>query len=107
MQSAIIGEGPVEKKTDECGHKVIELIVGGTEAKDREFPHMALIGYKQGLPEGEILSFLNSRGNSESLLLLNKNISARDHLYRSSGFYQPVIAQTRSRVRRSLRNSDM
>uniref|UniRef100_A0A1B0D559 Uncharacterized protein n=1 Tax=Phlebotomus papatasi TaxID=29031 RepID=A0A1B0D559_PHLPP len=28
-----------------CGWQVIPLIVGGTNAKPREFPHMALIGY--------------------------------------------------------------
>lgn len=26
---------------------------GGTEAKDREFPHMALIGFGEGKPEGK------------------------------------------------------
>ncbi|GAB0088050.1 hypothetical protein DMENIID0001_024270 [Sergentomyia squamirostris] len=31
--------------TDTCGFKVIPLIVGGEDAKPREFPHMALIGY--------------------------------------------------------------
>lgn len=33
------------KKVDRCGHKTVALIVGGSPAKPREFPHMALIGY--------------------------------------------------------------
>jgi len=34
-----------ERRVDRCAHKVVPLIVGGTVAKPREFPHMALIGY--------------------------------------------------------------
>lgn len=48
----IIGEPPIEKKHDKCAHTVVELIVGGEEAKEREFPHMALIGYREGRIEG-------------------------------------------------------
>lgn len=41
VQSTVLGESAVEKQKDDCGHKSVELIVGGTEASDREFPHMA------------------------------------------------------------------
>lgn len=30
---------------DKCGFKKVELIVGGTEAQPREFPHMARLGF--------------------------------------------------------------
>jgi hypothetical protein len=40
------------KRENICAHTAIELIVGGTVAKEREFPHMALIGFKDGQPEG-------------------------------------------------------
>lgn len=43
VQSAVLGESAVEKQKDDCGHKSVELIVGGTEASDREFPHMVNI----------------------------------------------------------------
>lgn len=38
-----------ERRVDRCGHKTVALIVGGSPAKPREFPHMALIGF--GEPE--------------------------------------------------------
>lgn len=41
VQSAVLGESASERQKDDCGHKSVELIVGGTEATDREFPHMA------------------------------------------------------------------
>jgi hypothetical protein len=31
---------------NECGHKIIKLIVGGTNATRKEFPHMAVIGFE-------------------------------------------------------------
>lgn len=37
----------VSKRIDRCGHKVVPLIVGGEETKEKEFPHMALIGCKE------------------------------------------------------------
>lgn len=43
VQSAVLGEKAVDTQKDDCGHKSVELIVGGTEAGDREFPHMASI----------------------------------------------------------------
>ncbi|XP_037035178.1 serine protease snake-like [Bradysia coprophila] len=39
---------PVEKKVSNCAFTAVPLIVGGTEAKIREFPHMALIGFEDG-----------------------------------------------------------
>ncbi|XP_017773158.1 PREDICTED: venom protease-like [Nicrophorus vespilloides] len=33
---------------NECGFKAVKLIVGGTRASDKEFPHMAAIGYDNG-----------------------------------------------------------
>ncbi|XP_055708950.1 uncharacterized protein LOC129805183 [Phlebotomus papatasi] len=39
------GRDPETVSSDTCSFKVIPLIVGGTNAKPREFPHMALIGY--------------------------------------------------------------
>ncbi|BET02096.1 serine protease [Nesidiocoris tenuis] len=36
---------PQIEKIDECGRIEQTLIVGGSEAKSKEFPHMALIGY--------------------------------------------------------------
>ncbi|XP_059611814.1 uncharacterized protein LOC132258500 [Phlebotomus argentipes] len=39
------GREPEIVKTDTCGFKVIPLIVGGENATEREFPHMALVGY--------------------------------------------------------------
>lgn len=29
-----------------CGHTAVQFIVGGQEAAEGEFPHMALIGYE-------------------------------------------------------------
>lgn len=43
VQSAVLGESASERQKDDCGHKSVELIVGGTEATDREFPHMVSI----------------------------------------------------------------
>lgn len=53
MPNPIFGEPPIEKKVDICAHKAVQLIVGGEAAKEREFPHMVLIGYKNGRVEGE------------------------------------------------------
>lgn len=53
MPNPIFGEPPIVKRTNMCAHKSVELIVGGEEAREREFPHMALIGYKEGRTEGE------------------------------------------------------
>jgi len=47
------GEPPVIKKESVCARVAVELIVGGEVAREREFPHMALIGFKDGRPEGE------------------------------------------------------
>ncbi|CAH1374437.1 unnamed protein product [Tenebrio molitor] len=40
----LINRPPITK--NECGHKVIKLIVGGTNATRKEFPHMALVGFE-------------------------------------------------------------
>lgn len=40
-----MGDVTQTRRVDRCGHKVVSLIVGGTPAKPREFPHMALIGF--------------------------------------------------------------
>jgi hypothetical protein len=40
----IPGESAVIKKRNKCSHTVLPLIVGGEMAKEKEFPHMALIG---------------------------------------------------------------
>lgn len=45
MASLAIGDPVRTRQVDRCGHKQVPLIVGGTPAKPREFPHMALIGY--------------------------------------------------------------
>lgn len=50
MPNPILGEPPIVKKLDICAHKAVELIVGGEVAREREFPHMALIGYRTGKP---------------------------------------------------------
>lgn len=50
---SLSGEPTITKRENICAHTAIELIVGGTVAKEREFPHMALIGFKNGNPEGE------------------------------------------------------
>lgn len=39
----VLGEEAIVKKVDICAHKVVELIVGGDKAKEREFPHMVCI----------------------------------------------------------------
>uniref|UniRef100_A0A1B0GIB3 Putative trypsin-like serine protease n=1 Tax=Lutzomyia longipalpis TaxID=7200 RepID=A0A1B0GIB3_LUTLO len=39
------GEPNVIRKVDRCGFNVVPLIVGGTLAGSREFPHMTLVGY--------------------------------------------------------------
>lgn len=60
VQNPILGEPPITKRVDICAHKVVELIVGGETAREREFPHMALIGFKQGRPAGNYYEdFLN------------------------------------------------
>lgn len=41
----IPGGQPIIRRTNKCGFKVVELIVGGTKAKAKEFPHMARLGY--------------------------------------------------------------
>ncbi|KAL7041465.1 hypothetical protein ACKWTF_000792 [Chironomus riparius] len=51
LSNPVIGEPPIEKILSKCNHEVVKLIVGGTEASDREFPHMALIGFGEGKPE--------------------------------------------------------
>lgn len=51
VPNPILGEPPIVKKLDICAHKAVELIVGGEAAREREFPHMALIGYRTGRPE--------------------------------------------------------
>ncbi|XP_037049476.1 serine protease snake-like isoform X2 [Bradysia coprophila] len=40
-----VSRPPVEMKVSNCAHIATPLILGGTEAKLREFPHMALIGF--------------------------------------------------------------
>ncbi|XP_055384409.1 transmembrane protease serine 9-like [Condylostylus longicornis] len=40
--------GSRPNKIDRCGFKTVELIIGGTDAKTREFPHMALLGFTNG-----------------------------------------------------------
>lgn len=52
VQNAIFGEGPIVKKNKQCVRDTAELIVGGELAKEREFPHMALIGFGEGNPDG-------------------------------------------------------
>lgn len=52
VPNPIFGEPPIEKKLNKCAHSAVELIVGGEEAREREFPHMALIGYREGKVEG-------------------------------------------------------
>lgn len=34
-----------------CGHIAVQLVVGGKEATDGEFPHMALIGYERSISD--------------------------------------------------------
>lgn len=53
VPNPILGEPPIIKKHNICAHQVVELIVGGEEAREREFPHMALIGYKAGHVDGK------------------------------------------------------
>jgi len=43
IPNPVFGEPPIPKRLDHCGHKVAPLIVGGENAKEREFPHMALV----------------------------------------------------------------
>jgi hypothetical protein len=45
IQSLIVGDPETVQKIDRCGHDSSQLIVGGEIAREREFPHMALIGY--------------------------------------------------------------
>lgn len=52
VPSNVLGEGPIVKKINTCAHSAVELIVGGEAAREREFPHMVLIGYKDGKPDG-------------------------------------------------------
>ncbi|EEZ99357.2 serine protease snake [Tribolium castaneum] len=33
--------------SNECGHKIVKRIVGGTSAGRKEFPHMVLLGYEE------------------------------------------------------------
>ncbi|CRK92188.1 CLUMA_CG005748, isoform A [Clunio marinus] len=51
VPNPVFGELPVEKRINHCAHNVVELIVGGEEAREGEFPHMALIGYSEGKPD--------------------------------------------------------
>lgn len=53
ISNPVLGEPPIIKKHNICAHESVELIVGGVEAREREFPHMALIGYNQGYIEGK------------------------------------------------------
>ncbi|KAG5675566.1 hypothetical protein PVAND_005460 [Polypedilum vanderplanki] len=48
VNSSIIGEPSVVKMISKCNHESVPLIVGGEDAKDGEFPHMALIGFGDG-----------------------------------------------------------
>ncbi|CAO1362258.1 unnamed protein product [Diamesa hyperborea] len=41
----------VVKTINQCSQTAIELIIGGELAKEREFPHMALIGFGNGNPD--------------------------------------------------------
>ncbi|XP_068909356.1 serine protease snake-like [Tenebrio molitor] len=40
----LVNRPPITR--NECGHRVIRLIVGGTNVTRKEFPHMALIGFE-------------------------------------------------------------
>ncbi|KAG5669187.1 hypothetical protein PVAND_017081 [Polypedilum vanderplanki] len=51
VKSLILGEPPVEKLISRCKHESVGLIIGGAVAKESEFPHQALLGYKQGKPD--------------------------------------------------------
>lgn len=37
---------PLEKESDQCGHRAVPLIIGGTRAGLKEFPHSAILGYR-------------------------------------------------------------
>lgn len=52
VPNTIPGESPIVKKTSLCTQDAVELIIGGIKAKKGEFPHMALIGFGEGNPEG-------------------------------------------------------
>jgi len=90
-------DAPKSEK-NECGHKVVTLIVGGEQANRREFPHMAAIGYEdvsggdvKWLCAGSIISeqyiltaghCLNSRefGLSKYVRIGVTNLKDRNHL---------------------------
>lgn len=42
---------PFEKKILRCWSSNVPLVVGGVVANEKEFPHMALIGYRSGFGE--------------------------------------------------------
>lgn len=45
-QSLVANAKPIERETDQCGHTAVPLIVGGTRAGLKEFPHSAMLGYR-------------------------------------------------------------
>lgn len=45
IPARIPGALPVVQRVDKCSFKVVQLIVGGTAAAAKEFPHMARLGY--------------------------------------------------------------
>ncbi|KAJ8965353.1 hypothetical protein NQ314_004193 [Rhamnusium bicolor] len=48
-ESPVLLIRPKVMKISTCGIDVVPLIIGGTEAQEREFPHMAVIGYEESL----------------------------------------------------------
>lgn len=41
----LISQQTINRRVDKCGFKATQLVVGGTDAAAKEFPHMSLLGY--------------------------------------------------------------
>lgn len=52
LVSPVLLPGQKVEKRSECALEEVDLIVGGTKSKPKEFPHMALIGYES--PDGPV-----------------------------------------------------
>lgn len=49
-----VPDGPfnyIEQKVLRCHSSNVPLVIGGVDANEKEFPHMALIGYRQQLTD--------------------------------------------------------
>lgn len=79
----------------------MELIVGGEVAREREFPHMALIGYNEGRIEGRQGFF---KIVDKLSLMIFKIIYAAVRSYLISGYYQLHIVPSLTRVQQTSQN---